>query len=392
LPRLSRELLLITFGYGALFALGLIDNARGPTYPNLLTTFKLGPGPGSWFFTISSIGSLISLLSNKWWLRQKGPFQSLILFNLLMAAGAFLIFVGTFIFHQFYAVLFASMIFGMGSGGSGISMNIIIATNAPSHLRRQIYGGLHSMYGIASLLAPFLANYFLDDKWPELFAWLALIPLTLAILFYRLKYKFQLSSPSIPNSEQGLKYQTIKKKKLRPEHLIAIGLSSYVAAEVLVSTRLVYYLTQTGQFSLASARLYLVLFFVLLTIGRLTLALVKIPISNFNLIIFGLYATAIIQMAGLYVAPICLSLTGLSMSFIFPTGMDYISQLFGAKNSAPIIALTMLMNGIFIILIHLVTGVISQHYGIFTALHLVFILLALSHLLLWLSRKRIHLS
>ena len=43
----------------SLFALGLVDNARGPVFPDILKEFSLTDTVGSLFFLVASFASLV---------------------------------------------------------------------------------------------------------------------------------------------------------------------------------------------------------------------------------------------------------------------------------------------------------------------------------------------
>ena len=60
-------LLLLT--YSTMIMLGLIDNSRGPAFPQILDYFHTSAALGSNLFAMASLGSLLSTLMARWWLR-----------------------------------------------------------------------------------------------------------------------------------------------------------------------------------------------------------------------------------------------------------------------------------------------------------------------------------
>ena len=73
----SFNLIMISTAYMSLFAMGLLDNTRGPSYPNIINTFKITMAEGSWIFTIASIAGLFVNLSAKWWLGYINPIRGI---------------------------------------------------------------------------------------------------------------------------------------------------------------------------------------------------------------------------------------------------------------------------------------------------------------------------
>ncbi|WHI52843.1 hypothetical protein P3339_08800 [Microbulbifer sp. MLAF003] len=80
--------------------------------------------------------------------------SGLALFVMFMGVGSFLSGISEYI-HSFAVLILGSFLFGLGAGGSMVLINVAIPLFVPENLTRQGYCGLHSTYGVASVLSPY---------------------------------------------------------------------------------------------------------------------------------------------------------------------------------------------------------------------------------------------
>lgn len=346
---------ILILSYLGLFSMGFIENTRGPAYPLILAQYGISASLGSWFFSIASIGGMISTLTHKIWLSHLGPFYSMRYFILSMTIGC--LGLGHFSDSSFSYLLFFSFLFGISCGGFGICMNLLTPNSVPLHLRRRAFAGLHSTYALSSLIAPLVLAYFLKNNysWNFVFEYFFLLPF---ILFL---WTFIITPPK--RGPAVLKTSFINKKKI----LFGLALGLYVAAEVLASSRLVLYCTtQLGWTTIYSSS-YLSYFFLFLLIGRVSFASFNFKRSNLFLLITSLLTSSVFFMIGLYIHPIGLSITGLTMSFFFPCYMDWISHLF-PEEKEDITSSVLMIMGVMIALTHNLAGKLNENFGIQVAM------------------------
>jgi fucose permease len=350
----------LILAYCALFALGIIDNARGPAYPDILGQMQLSATEGSLIFALASLSGLLLNLTSRWWLAPIGVVRSVFIAMLIMGIGS----IGMGMAPQFSSpklwLFLASFIAGFGLSGSTISMNVLVSRAVPTHLRRRALAGLHSTYGLSSLVAPLcLAAFYRYQpaKWDTFFILLAIVPFGLFIINLFLKPE------TLPlTSSRGALIAPVSFIKRAPYGMM---LASYVTAEIVVSSRLVLFLQSFYAVDPESAKLSLAAFFGLFTFGRLFFSLVTLKGQSFHYLIFSLVSTLALFALG-HFWPMLLPLTGLSMSFFFPFAVDWINSHF-EHGQEFMTASALTFVGVFLVLMHALFGIISDMIGILWA-------------------------
>ena len=144
---------------------------------------------------------------------------------------------------------------------------------------------------------------------------------------------------------------------------VAVLFSLYVTAEVTISSRFrvfvdyLYPNLPAGE----SAEL-LTLFFALLTLGRFILIFIQLPFSNNVILGASLLSSISFALFGIYIHPIFLALTGLTMSVYFPCAMDLVAVYFGHQMTR---ALPIVMNviSIHLLITHFIVGQLNNMVG-----------------------------
>jgi FHS family glucose/mannose:H+ symporter-like MFS transporter len=348
----------IIFCFASLFAFGFIDNSRGPIYPELLDQFQITKSSGSLIFSLPSLMSFLMALLSRFWLPKLGAINSTKISLVLIAISVYFMGGASKDPNGFNAFIMASALFGVGVGFLSIPINMIIANVVPLENRQKVFAGLHSMYGMASLIAPSILSIVFHQQynWQNYLTALCLLPIIVFIF-------------SLKINSQGINQQSDSQEKASRQTSIKLGVlfSFYVASEILVSSRLVIYLKEAWNMPLDQASSFLSVFFFTLLAGRLLFALVKFKVPLLRLLKTSALASIFFFLLGLYVHPLFLALTGGTMSFFFPTGMTWISAKY-EKTSDAIIATVMTFVGGMIVSVHWFVGVISDGYGINTAM------------------------
>ena len=102
----------ILLSFAAIFSMGLIDNARGPLYPEILNWFKIQTGQGSLFFSLASLGGLLICWSTNLWLPRLGALRALKFFIFLQMFTALGMGLSGYDFAGFPLLVFFSFLFG----------------------------------------------------------------------------------------------------------------------------------------------------------------------------------------------------------------------------------------------------------------------------------------
>ncbi|MBI2518825.1 MAG: MFS transporter [Bdellovibrio sp.] len=274
----------------------------------------------------------------------------------------------------FWPMVLGAIIFGIGNGFCSICINILLGQVAPAPHRRQLFSGLHAMYGLASLCAPLIATLFGPKLWPYAFL-LSMMPALIFLIIALISFR---------NDVHPLVTQ-VRSKSTLPflTGLIYPGsmLAFYVCAEVLLATRLSQYLEHALQWDYHQATAYNFYFFMSLTIGRVLIAVLPIRVNNSAMLLISLIASTACFALG-FKYPMTFLMTGFFMSYFFPLTMDAVTDQF--KETAPsYIAKSIVLGGLWLSGMHYLVGMATDYWGIRVALlpGPVFLILALAILL-----------
>ncbi|MBP5297491.1 MAG: hypothetical protein J6Y94_09210, partial [Bacteriovoracaceae bacterium] len=181
------------------------------------------------------------------------------------------------------AVLFASiLLFGFVNISLVISSTLIITRTVPAHLSLRAYTGYHAFYGLASCAAPAFIAFSIAHHWP----WQTVFYLAALLNLLVLGQTWFLPPLPPPTPEER------QDPPRMHWHVAAVCfglmLAFYVAAENLVTTRLVFYLQRHLHFAAPTANHYLSAFFIALLGGRLLFALVKFSWRPPNILLLSM--------------------------------------------------------------------------------------------------------
>ena len=169
----------IFIAYFALLAFGLLDNIRGPFFPEITNDLKLRDDQASWFFAFTSV---VAFLGSYY----APKVQSFIGSLMGLRLGLLFLFLGFFVMSfadSLGFLLLGSGMFGMGMGLSQVFEHVCIQEGATVSLRRRLVNGLHSFYALAALFAPLSAGLLIELSWTwkEAFLLVSILP-ALALL------------------------------------------------------------------------------------------------------------------------------------------------------------------------------------------------------------------
>jgi fucose permease len=344
----------IVFAYLSLFALGFIDNSRGPIYPEILNFFNIDNTKGALIFSGSALSGFVVAVFARKWLPIHGALNSS-KFALFVQSIAC---IGMGLVNSnesgFYLFLLFSLTFGISVGVLSITLNLIINESTQLRLKRRVFAGLHSMYGVASLIAPFVIGklFSFDIHWQTYFLTLGILPLGFLILFIGLRPQ-KLNSINIACINLTIKQQLI----------LGTVFAAYICGEILISTRLVIYLNKVKGFSLQDSSQFLSLFFCFLLMGRLIFTFFHFEIESKKLLKISLISSILTLIGGiLFYSPLLL-ISGLAMSYFFPCAMDWLGECFG-KNMEAIFSKIMAIVGGALVVLHWCFGGVASVFGL----------------------------
>ena len=349
----------IIFAYLSLFYLGLADNIRGPLYPDIVQEFSLSHSEGSWFFALSSMAGLLG--SSFIFRRLKiNTYKICFQFSLgLMVLSQFLYAMSpTFLFF-----LISSFVLGFSIGSLGVIQNILVlVASSPERLSR-LMSGLHASYGGASLFAPLLVmvcwglgSNLRMSFWVTGFIGLFLLATSLKIPDF-------LQARQEPQARPPMRFS-------RSNLLLAASLALYVLAEILTSTRLAHFCRSHLLCNPNETSLRVALFFGGLFLGRLSLALRRLPWSLRRQVSTAFCLTAIFAILGIWGSPWFFGLVGFFMAPCYPLIMSILKEEFPEQIES-VTTICIFASGLSVVSMHLGVGLISDQMGIQSAMFLI---------------------
>jgi MFS transporter, FHS family, glucose/mannose:H+ symporter len=369
---------LIAAAYASLFALGIADNARGPLFPEILRDLSLGDAAGSWMFGVTSAGVIAGSLLLRPLLRYVSPRRLLQLS--LIGLGLGLIGLGQS--RGLPHLLAASSLMGIALGGLALGQNLLVQEATPLALQRRAFSGLHSMYGVASLLAPLAvalsARAGLD--WRQVLLWLAL-PCALVTVGTQFGSDGVAEEDPPASSEGAL--GDVDGEPLSesgaPAPLaalvggrlwtIAAMTGCCVVAELLLSTRIPLLLRRAGV-PRETADLYLSAFFACLLVGRLVVTFVPFRgVGNRTLLAISTAASLGLFAFGVAYQPRLLPLVALTLAPCFPVATALLAEEHPRLMERGM-SLLMAVTSLLLVIAHVGVGYLSEAITLRSALWL----------------------
>jgi FHS family glucose/mannose:H+ symporter-like MFS transporter len=358
--------------------MGYLDNSRGPAYPYILKDLKLTPNLGAWFFSLASLSGLLVFLSSSKWLPIIGVVRGTKISLIIMGLGSLLMGLIPYIDNQYIFLLFFSMIFGLGQGLSSFCMNLLVAEGCTENTRSRAFSALHSCYGVASFIAPLVFSQFMEwrDSWSQFYLFMGVLPFL--IFFFVFKIGRGVKVSKIAPSKTTLSFKR--------RFLYGGVFSFYVASEIVISTRLIYFLIEAKGFESKVAAECLSLFFLSLMGGRLFFAILPMRGKTYIVMVISLISSIVVFYFGYTKDPKLLAFLGGTMSFYFPMGMNWLTSRFRVGREQ-MIASVMTQVGVLLILMHFFFGEIAAILGVEKALLMAPVLLSISLLFLIILKK-----
>jgi FHS family glucose/mannose:H+ symporter-like MFS transporter len=349
---------LIGLAYASLLLLSVLDNLRSPFFPEILNDMHWNNFAGSAFFATTSLFCFLA----SWWSQSVIRRHSSLF---LLGSASFFLAVGYASIawsYNFLTMMLACAVFGFAFGGHNLAQNMIVVEASPVHLRRRLLNGLHSMYGVASIIAPLMASGFLllGWTWRSAFFATATLPLltVVAVQFFKSRKPVKISAHPEPLSSDEWKLCI----------LFAIMMALYQFGETSASSRLVLWLRTERGFAPETANLYLSGFFAFMLVGRVFFGVVHFRrLSNWMILCGSAGLSAICYALGLAASPLWLVVSGLAMAPFYATALDQLSVTFH-KKSGQAFGFILGVGSLSSVAMHLVVGWGTDVFGLTRAL------------------------
>ncbi|RYZ63195.1 MAG: MFS transporter, partial [Proteobacteria bacterium] len=267
---------------------------------------------------------------------------------------------------KFYQLMIASAVFGFSLGVVGVLQNILASVGTNARRRQRILSGLHSVYGVSSLLAPLSVAWIahLGGDWRSVFIAISIVPFLLFLAAFSNRREEPLSKLKFDPSEKS-------KSGLQggewAQYYMGFALGLYVLAEMMMATRLALYVRRVDGMDLTESSYYLTSFFVCLLAGRLLFALLPFRWPLRSMLSVSLVATALCITLGIIASPVFFALSGFFMGPFYPLAVAYLYKHFSDRIDAAI-STCMAIQAFLTVLMHAGVGYLTDVYGISQAL------------------------
>jgi fucose permease len=331
---------LVVAGLVGFLLLGLVAAVLGPALPEFRSRFHLSVSQGSLLLTVYSIGSVLGVLASGWasHLRRLGP--AMVVGTAVVGVGAVgLAFAGTW-----SLVLVSGALLGLGFGILDFGVSVILASSF-AESGASVLTSLSAVFSVGAVIGPVVVSATPHDIRPTFLA-VAALSAILVVLWIRTP----VYSPTRVDAPASRHRAT----------RLALGfgflLALYVAMESGVAAWETTYLRSAAHFSDSSAARATSLFWVAITVGRLTggwvarrvhvgllvsSSLVMVAVS---LVVAGLPGLGLVgyTAAGLFLAPVFPAAfawfsgtrpSSLAMTLVFSSGVlgpAVVSPIIGA--------------------------------------------------------------
>jgi|GEM_PF-1163481 len=387
----------------SLFALGWMDNARSPFFPLLLENSSSSASKGSLFFALASFtailssalaGRVISFFSLKFLLILGGLLMSLSPFGLVLLPTI----EGSFI---------TAVLFGLSLGFVAVGQNVLVSKIENKEFRRRFFSLLHCFYALAAMTAPISVLYLKDTvEWNYILVGVTFLSLPFVILslFLRSDRKDKTTSEPLDNSStKASKFtQSFKSEKGAQEKQHSLlclpqfsGIKAlswilfmcfYISSELILSTRMVVLVKSFGK-SYTESSHALFYFFLCMFVSRFVFFIFKFKTKAINILFFAIIGGFLSFSLGYLFNPFYLVFVGFFMGPVFPTVMDEISKLW-PKNFETLVSRIISMSSLFVVLVHIAVGRLTDSFGVQSSMTVVFALFIMAFLVLLIKKKK----
>ena len=279
--------------------------------------------------------------------------------------------------------LFTGLSRGSISNFNNITVNEITQSN-PAALNI-----LHSIFPIGALLSPFLVilstNIHGELGWKIAAGVIIILGLISMLLFSRMK----IEDTRLKSEKVTVSYEFLKNK----DFLISCGIMFfYLCAEATINGWMVKYFVDSKIMTVEYAQILASLLWVVILAGRLTCAFLGDKISKKLLLLITSFATVafyllLLSTTDIRIITIAIMGLGYSMAGIYPTTISTVGNVI--KDYPMAMGVFLMIGGTGAIIMPIITGALSEVFGIFAGMGAIVVALTLMiiFVILYVSRK-----
>lgn len=364
------NLVIIIFIFLIMISLALAENFRGIFIPNFKSSFDISDSGIGFMDSLGTLSYVIftfigSLLCEKF--GQKIVF----IIGLIIMSVSMILYSNTTDAYMLYCNMF---VLNMGLALTSIAINTIVPIIAVG-FQAVLMNLTHFCYGLGATTAPTIGGILLTNNisWRSIYFYVSILFIVILVLFSFVKL------PQAHKSEIKEK-RKLEKSDMKIIALITLGLGFYVFAELGTGTWFVNYANEIYGFNTKTSGYYMSLFFLMLTIGRLTGGFIVEKIGYFKSIIIYLISAILLYFSGIIIGSkmlILVSISGFFFSIIYPTTLVCISKIF-KTNTAAITGIVITLSSGVRMLLSLGIGSLNEIIGTYNAYYIIPLSLVIS--------------
>lgn len=373
----NKSLAITIFIFIIMAVIAIVDNTKGIFVPVFKETFNTNNTSMGMLLSVCSLGYIIftyvgGILCEKFGQRK------------VIGAGLFTIVASVLVvaFSKTYTILLIGMfLINVGIAFVMIGVNTLIPVLFIT-FQAIMMNSAHCFYGFGSTVGQFAIGSLLDNgiDWRNIFFGIAMIFIAVLIIFFFIKIpKF-----NITKEESKVNISLAFKEKYM--YIYAIGLGTYVFAEMGMSNWIVNFLMESYNFTSSRGAMFLSAFFFLLTIGRLLGGFVAEKLGYLQAVLYSLTVAVILLVIALSVghsALILICIAGLFFAIAYPTVVATIGKVF-KDNSSYITGLILTLSSTISMILNLLMGRLNDIIGTTKTFYLIPISLSVSILFIFL--------
>lgn len=372
----NKNLTIAIFIFIIMAIIAVVDNTKGIFIPVFKETFNSDNTSMGMLLSVGSLGYIMftyfgGLLCEKFGQKK------------IICIGLFIITVSGLVitFSKFYTMLLIGMFFlNMGIAFVMIGINTLLPVLFIS-FQAIMMNIAHCSYGLGSTIGQFTIGNILDREigWRSIYLGISIIFSVVLALFSFVR----LPNFNIHKEKTKINMSLVFKEKYM--YLYGIGLGTYVFAEMGMSNWIVNFLIESYNFKSSKGAMFLSLFFLLLTIGRLLGGFVAEKLGYFQSVLGSLGIAFILLLGALIIgdsALILICITGLFFAIAYPTIVATISKVF-KDNSSYITGVILTLSSTISMVLNLIMGRLNDNIGTAKTFYLIPISLLVSILFLY---------
>lgn len=260
-------------------------------------------------------------------------------------------------------------VLNIGLAFTSIAINTVIPVLAIG-FQAVLMNATHFCYGLGASSAAYIGGTLLENgySWNNIYFAVGIFFVILLMIFLFVKV------PSVSKCETSEKKDIYNSKKNNIiMGMIILGLGFYVFAELATGTWFINYLKENLSMTAKASSSYMSLFFIMLTIGRLTGGFIVEKIGYLKSILIYLIIAFLLYLSGVIIgnkAIILVSMSGFFFSIVYPTTLLCIGKIF-ENNSAGSIGIVVTFSSLVRMMLSATFGKVNDLVGAGVAFYII---------------------